>query len=73
MVGLYVGQALASMGPESPVICLGRRSHGGLVASTSHSQLGAWPLLFCMPLFTHLPTLSYLFLCSLPVPLGPCP
>lgn len=55
-------------------VCLGRSwSHGGSEASTSHSQLGGLPSPFSMPLSVHLPTLSYLFMHSPPVPLCPCP
>lgn len=74
VVGLSATQALASVGAERLITCLGRSwSHSGLVASTSHSRLGVLPLLFCMSLSIRLPTLSYLFMRSVPVPLGPCP
>lgn len=65
VVGLSATQALASVGAERLITCLGWSwSHGGLVASTSHSRLGVWPLLFCMSLSIRLPTLSY-FSCVL--------
>lgn len=68
-------QALALVGPESLVICLGRsRGLGGLVASTSHSQPRFSPS--HLPALIHTPpplALSCLFMHPLPIHLGPCP
>lgn len=51
-MGPFMRQALALVGPESLVICLGRsRGLGGLAASTSHSQPRFSP--------SHLPALIH--------------